>query len=441
MSLPLRHLPLVQNWDCHVCGSCCKEYVVTISDEERRRIEAQGWDKDADVGGMPLFGKSGPWWRRRYHLNHRADGSCIFLSDQGRCRVHERFGYEAKPLPCRLFPFLLVPAGDHWRVGMRFACPSAAANKGRSVRDHEQALRRFAAELVKREGMDRQPGAANVPPPPLAAGQRAAWPDVLQFMQALLTILRDRKDPVERRLRKCLALSNLCRQARFDEVTGKRLGEFLQVVASGLDEEVVREPAAVPPPGWMGRILFRQALALFTRKDHGPDRGIARRGRLALLGAAWRFVRGSGPVPRLHAKIPDTTFEKVANTVCVLPEAAEEVLERYYTVKVESLQFCGPTNFHLSFWDGFDVLALTYPIIRWVAKALADLPPVEAVERALTIVDDHFGYNRILGSRRQRISFRILARTGELPKLIAWSASKRKPVSFQIDVATCAGDR
>jgi len=41
MSLPIRHLPMVQNWDCHVCGTCCKEYQVTVSDEERRRIDEE----------------------------------------------------------------------------------------------------------------------------------------------------------------------------------------------------------------------------------------------------------------------------------------------------------------------------------------------------------------------------------------------------------------
>src|SRR5205823_9000165 len=40
MSFPIRHLPVLQNWDCHVCGTCCKEYLVTITDEERKRIEA-----------------------------------------------------------------------------------------------------------------------------------------------------------------------------------------------------------------------------------------------------------------------------------------------------------------------------------------------------------------------------------------------------------------
>ena len=38
MTLALYQLPVVQNWDCHVCGTCCQEYLVTVSDEERRRI-------------------------------------------------------------------------------------------------------------------------------------------------------------------------------------------------------------------------------------------------------------------------------------------------------------------------------------------------------------------------------------------------------------------
>ena len=127
MTLPIRHLPVLQNWDCHVCGTCCKEYQVELSPEEKKRLEAQGWDKDKDLGGLEPFKRVGWLWRRRYHLNHRADGSCVFLSDEGRCRVHERFGYDTKPLPCRLFPFVLIPQGDHWSVSVRYACPSAAA--------------------------------------------------------------------------------------------------------------------------------------------------------------------------------------------------------------------------------------------------------------------------------------------------------------------------
>lgn len=420
MAFPVRNLPVIQNWDCHVCGSCCKEYVVTLSEDERKRIESQGWEGDPTLGGRSWFKKRGPWWRRKYQLNHREDGSCVFLSEEGRCRIHERFGYETKPLPCRLFPFVLVPAGDHWRVGMRFACPSAAANKGRNLLEHDGAIRKFATELARREGFEDAPEGARILPPALQAGQGVEWPDLLRFMQALLGILRNREDRMERRLRKCVALANLCKQSKFDAVTGGRLGEFLGVIAKGLDSDVPVDPADVARPGRIGLLLFRQAIAQFTRQDHGPNRGLARRGRVALLIAALRFARGKGPVPRLHALIPETTFDKVEDSSSPHSPEIEEVLERYYTIKVESFQFCGANNFNLPFWEGLQMLLLTFPIIQWVARACADVPPTEAVMRALTIVDDHFGFDRTLRTRRQRISFGILSEANELQRLIAW---------------------
>src|SRR2546425_7637363 len=47
-----------------------------------------------------------------------------------------KFGSAAKPLACRVYPFMLVPAGDHWRIGLRFACPEAAAGRGRPLGQH-----------------------------------------------------------------------------------------------------------------------------------------------------------------------------------------------------------------------------------------------------------------------------------------------------------------
>ena len=65
-------------------------------------------------------------WHWRAPLNHRADGGCVFLGADNLCRIHGKFGSAAKPLACRIYPFLLVPAGDHWNLGLRLACPSAA---------------------------------------------------------------------------------------------------------------------------------------------------------------------------------------------------------------------------------------------------------------------------------------------------------------------------
>src|SRR5262245_30710219 len=333
MSLPIRTLPVVQSWDCQATGTCCKEYRVTLSADEVERIEKQGW-KPEELGGLPPFKHSGPPWRREAQLNHRPDGSCVFLGPGGRCRIHERFGYEEKPLPCRLFPFVLVPAGDHWRVGLRFACPSAARSVGRSLSEHQAELRRFADGLAEREKLKRLPGGSLARPPRLDNGERLDWADVHRLVDALLAVLRGRRDPVERRLRKCLHLAGQMRQARLANVRGGRLGELLDLLTSAAEQETPASPMLVPPAGWVGRVLFRQAAALYTRKDHGPNRGLSSRGRLALFGAAWRFARGAGPIPRMHAGLPEATFEQGEEPRGPLPAEAEEVLERYYTIKV-----------------------------------------------------------------------------------------------------------
>jgi lysine-N-methylase len=420
MALPIRHLPVLQNWDCHVCGTCCQEYVVTVTDEEKKCIDAQGWDLDRDLGGHAPFLRHGPPWARKWRLNHRPDGSCVFLSDQGRCRVHERFGYETKPLACRLFPFVLIPTGDHWSVGLRYACPSAAANKGRPLPEHDAALKEFAARLAEREKLAPRLDGSLTPPPSLQLGQRLSWPDVHRVVDALTALLRNRKEPLERRLRKCLALDEQMRRANLRNITDARLGDLLAVLRNAADTLTPDNLMKVPRPGWVGRVLFRQAVALFTRKDHGPNRGESRLGVAARLSAAWRFARGAGRAPRMHAGLPETTFAEVEAPRGPMPLEAEHILERYYLLKVGSLQFCGAASFGMPFWEGFELLALTYPIVLWVARMYRDIPREEAIVRALSVVDDHFGFNRILATTRQRIGFRILARQGELAKLIAW---------------------
>lgn len=411
MPLPIRHLPVLQNWDCQSCAHCCRDYRVHVSEEERQRLAGHDWSDVADLAGVPPVVADDSLG---YRLNQRADGACVFLSDQGRCRIHERFGSAAKPFACRLYPFVLTPAGDHWRVGLRFSCPAAARNQGQPLTEHELDLRDFAKELESRGE------AVRVPAPLLQPGQEVNWSDLDHFVRAFLTLLQTPGEPLERRWRKCLALAKLCRQAIFDKVQGARLGEFLEVVSASLDTDVPTDPATVPPPSWVGRVLFRQALAVYLRKDTGPERGPAARDRLSLLGAAWRFARGRGPVPRLNTLLTDGTFEHVETASRPLTAEAERLFERYYVVKMEALQFFGPAHFGMSFWEGLDALALTVPVHLWLWRALAGLPAEEAAVRAVRIVDHNFGYSPHLARHLQRHSLGILARRGELERLMAW---------------------
>jgi lysine-N-methylase len=425
MPFPLRHLPVIQNYDCHACGNCCTDYWVPVSEEERQRIEAQAWDKEPDFQGQKLFVKYGPPWRRRYRLNQRAGDRCIFLDEKGLCRIHAKFGFETKPFACRLYPYILVPFGDHWRLSMRFACPSAAANAGRPLTQQLETLDAFAKEMEawdERPGYRRDRGPELGHPPPLQGRQRVPWGDLALFVKSLVELLSDRRDPFVRRLIKCLALVRMCKEATFEEVTGGRLREFLNLLARAVDAEVPRNLDRIKPPSWIGRILFRTSVAVFIRKDQGVRRGVSRRGRLALMRAMWHITRGRGALPLLQVGLPEKTFEELEAPVGPASTEIEEALERYFVVKTESMQFCGPTNFHVPFWEGFEMLALLLPMMCWLARGYRDMGPLPAMLKAITVIDENFGYNTLLGKNRFRLGIRILSFRQELERLAVWYA-------------------
>lgn len=416
MPLPVKSLPVVQGWDCHGCGDCCKTYHVRVTGPEKARIESQNWAADPDLAGAetvvfdPKFGG--------HRLVHTPDGTCVFLGPGNRCRIHAKFGAAAKPMACRIYPFVMVPAGDHWRVGIRFACPSAAANDGRPLAAHAAELAEYAGLLEA----DAPAPVGDLPPPELQPGQTVPWPDVLRFVAVIGDRLADASVPLERRLRQVLALGEVSKKSKFDTVSGSRLKEYLELVSTAVAEDVPTDAASVPPPGWVGRTVFRQTVALYARKDNGPDPGIAARGRWTRFKAAYRFAVGRGAVPKLHGLIPDTTFAAAEQPAGTLSKQADALLTRYYSVKVNSVQFCGPSYFNRPFWEGLEALVLTFPAVMWLSRVLttADRPRDEAIHLALRVVDDNFGFNKLLGAGRQAWAIRALADRGEIARLVAW---------------------
>ncbi len=419
MTLPIKTLTVLQNWDCQACSTCCREYTIHITEEERQRILAQKWEESKELAGVKLITKSGRWWNRwwsgRWTLNHREDHACVFLNEKGYCRIHDKFGSAGKPLACRVYPFMLIPGGDHWKIGLRYACPSAVKNLGRELNDHDKDLREYAAQLEVREAIHYR----KILAPPLQGKEQLSWGDLDCFIRALRRIIGTQTEPVEWRLRKCLLFCNLCQGIDFSAMSGEKLKDFLFLMVDHISPEI--PPAEqVPAPGWIGRLLFRQLSAFYGRKDTGVHRGISRYGRLALVWAAWKVARGKGRIPRLHAWMPYTTYQDAEKPRGKLPPEIDSLLMRYYLVKLESTQFCGPTNFKAKFWDGLESLIMTYPAILWLSRVFCDRPRAEAISLALRVVDDNFGFNKYLGNRRQRFAIRILSMRGELAKLVAW---------------------
>ncbi|MFM8930568.1 MAG: hypothetical protein ACKOS8_01665, partial [Gemmataceae bacterium] len=75
--------------------------------------------------------------------------------------------------------------------------------------------------------------------------------------------------------------------------------------------------------------------------------------------------------------------------------------------------------------DGFASLAMTYPIICWITRLGKAPQSRENLIKAISIVDDHFGFNRVLGGLSQRVFLSVLAGSGRLEQLIRWYGPER----------------
>ena len=170
-------LPTIQNWSCHSCTGCCRELDVEVTEAERQQLLDQNWsDADGMTGDGPVvvpFGRRG----KRYRLARAPDGACVFLDENGLCRIHSKHGEAAKPLACRLYPFAIHPSGNALRVSLRFDCPSVAANDGKPVTERRRELRHLAAAVVPERFVEPDP-------PRISRREKVDWKDFERFTAA-----------------------------------------------------------------------------------------------------------------------------------------------------------------------------------------------------------------------------------------------------------------
>ena len=411
-------LPTIQNWSCHNCGGCCRQHAIEVTEEERQRILSQGWTpNDGTPAGDALFERhAGPPWAKRYRLAHQADGACVFLNEQGLCRIHAKFGEAAKPLACRIYPYAFHPAGKQVTVSLRFSCPSVVANRGRSMKQNSDEIKQLARAVVP-EGHERTPA------PALSARERVDWPDVLRVTESIDASLALADVPIAIKLQQVLFWLNLVEQSRFDKLSGARLTEFLDIIRQAAAEEVALAQT-VENPTPLGKVQFRLLTAQYARKDTAADLSSGWRGRWKLFRAAMKFTRGTGNVPPLQAGFREVPFESLEQPFG-FPAECEELWTRYFRVKVQGLHFCGPAYYGVPLVEGFQSLALIFPATMWIARWLAasqNRPQLTAedVSQALAISDHHHGYSPIFGSFGFRRRVRTLAQMSEIPRLIRW---------------------
>jgi Fe-S-cluster containining protein len=411
MSIPLTVLPLgAQRYSCHGCGDCCRDFTVQLREADLAKLAAQGWERE--------LGEVTVEFRGQRYLKQRADGGCVFLLPDGKCRIHAEHGLEAKPLACQMFPFTLAPDAREARVGISFACASVLGNQGASLASHAAEVRRMSRD-VPELGPTRTL---------LDASTEATPDEAAMVAEAVDRWLRHAALPLAMRVDGLAWLGQQLSGARFATVRGPRLRELMDTLVDALPQELPLHP--IDPPSGAQRATFRQA-AFFRLED--PKIGELRRvGRVrAVLGQYMRsrsFSKGRGVMPAMGDRWPSADFASVERTAA-LGESAdfaaiEELFVRWMRATVLGGRAWGSGYYGWPVVDGIQAMALNVACAAWLARAHAaasgrTVPMLVDVRAAVGRVDRTCGRAPWLGSRAESLRMGFLRIDDGLRRVLA----------------------
>src|SRR5262249_12574712 len=160
----------------------------------------------------------------------KSDGSCVFLSESGRCRIHEQFGPEAKPILCQMFPLQVVATDRDLYATVLRSCPSAAAGRGRPVSEHVGFLRK----LFNTNAVAPAPSDA----PPVVRRARRSWESFYRVGDAVARLLVDPRLPLVRRVVHALRFCALLDQCRWNRLNPDSIPTLVEVLEQSACQNV-----------------------------------------------------------------------------------------------------------------------------------------------------------------------------------------------------------
>lgn len=299
-----------QRWSCHSCGDCCRTLVGHLTAEEKERIDVQGWEAELDVA--PVV-----WAGRQWVLNKRPDGACVFLDSANRCMIHAKFGFPAKPLACRIFPFSARSTPEGMQISLRFDCPSVTSSRGELLRSHRDSLRSLSDELA---------GPTRGRPVRLKGRLIASDEEQRGITERVERWMLDTSHSFNTRIQVLARFVGMLSQAKLRRVRDRRLLELTDLLLGALPAELKRTPPQVPTA--RQEAMLRQFA--FACSEHvsledlasGPLRKLAiRREQLA---KSKRYLLGQGFVPPIRGIDGSARFQEVERIRPVGPVSRSE---------------------------------------------------------------------------------------------------------------------
>ena len=395
-----------QRFSCSCCGACCNNLEVTITGAEKTAIEKFRFNPAAATDGAFTALRPGLW-----NIAKNADGKCVFIGADGRCRLHREGGVELKPLACRLYPFVIHNWSDrHISVDGRYYCPAIGEENGELWSCQEDYFRTMAQLLTGREKAATVKYSEENPASPEA---------VRRINPAFRRILGDGGMPLPQRLYAAARILDFHSRrdqraavAAADEAFAAEAEQFIVRARGAMTEEFLR----AGEPDLDQRMKFRLAAGGFFRDDAGRT-SWRQRFRRGLTMARWSMGRGS--LRELNPTCPDTAGIDVATaagTVTFEP-AALALLERFILAKVASLHHCGPAALKFTWEEGIRHLLTASAVLAASAGLLArsagrDQVDAAQMRQGLIYVDTSFRLSPYFRTKNYRTIVNRLCRPG-----------------------------
>lgn len=414
MLLPIVTLKTDEKWDCHQCGFCCRGSIVPLSREDEERLRSQKWDEQPEYQNtritVPHRGAASS-----FRLAHRDDGTCVFLNEDGLCRIHAKFGLEAKPTTCRMFPMQLIPHEKHAVLTYRRACPSAGSDHGTMAKDR--------LPLIKQMVKDGRLKAEAIKPPMLKTGEPRDWKTIRIVLETVGGLLRDERYPPVRRLVHALQFAKNIDAAKSKLLTDNQIAELARTLAELMPEEAKPFFVDRQSPKGISKVLFR-LMVLSCARLHPHFRQTANwSARAELVRTSWKCLRGQGQTPNYGNAFPRTTFEALEQPLGVKPPEIYIPLNRLIETTSESFLYALANRAGWSVTDSIRGLALLFPIGMWLLRwqSAGREPTVEDMLNIVVALDRSQGCQP-LSSAQQRRKLSMLGLNGELERLVVWYA-------------------
>jgi len=409
-----------QLYDCECCGSGCRELVIFLTERDYRKIDEQGWAARLDRPPYIRLGRS-------YVLNHKANGECVFLTADNRCRIHAEFGYTEKPLSCQLFPFTLERDAEGFRVGLRFDCPAMAKSVGGPLAKHRGDVARLAAEFAAADLAELKPSSR---PVELVAGRSLDPPVVERLIDQVDRWIRRTDVLLAQRLSGLVGFLDTLSTARLGALDNQQVLELVELLMGELPS-AARDATPVAPATPRQLRLLRQAV--FAHCENIPLEQ-ASAGVLSRLRYRWGQLRraravaaGVGAVPTLLRGVSGASFDEVEHVEAsesLLPAEADGLLTRYLRARLAGGTVFGRGFFGWPIVEGLRALILAVAVVGWLARYLAAADrratyTMSDLVRAVGIVDRNATRNPEVGASSGRLRLRYLSADDGLRRLLA----------------------